>query len=379
MNYIDLFAGCGGLSLGLHNAGLEGIFAVEKNKDAFSTLEKNLIQKRNHFSFPKWLNQENLDINELLKKYRKNLKDLKNVDLIVGGPPCQGFSMAGRREKSDSRNGLMKSYLEMVELTNPKYIFFENVYGFTVAFDKNKNSPSSFIKKELEKLGYNIDSRIVNVSEYGVPQNRKRFILFGSKQKNAKLFFEILETKKINKRISIQEAISDLERTHGEVESSDTRNFKNGLYGKKTSDYQISMTKNSPKIPDSHRFAKHKEETVRIFKELMKFQDHQSRITPKMFPTLKKRGVTPLKPKEVCNTITSIPDDYIHYSEPRILTVREYARIQSFPDDYLFCGPYTTGGERRKFDVPRYTQIANAIPPIFAEIVGQVLKEINDG
>ena len=111
----------------------------------------------------------------------------------------------------------------------------------------------------------------------------------------------------------------------------------------------------------------------------MNISDKAIRITPSMnlVQGLKKRGVTPLKEDSVCNTITSIPDDYIHYSEPRIMTVREHARIQSFPDNYEFKGPYTTGGERRKVDVPRYTQVANAVPPLFAEQVGRVILELS--
>ena len=131
-------------------------------------------------------------------------------------------------------------------------------------------------------------------------------------------------------------------------------------------------------LPDSHRFAKHRSETIDLFERLMAASEQSIRITPSMnlVEGLKKRGVTPLKKNSICNTITSIPDDYIHYDEPRIMTVREHARIQSFPDDYEFKGPYTTGGKRRKTDVPRYTQVANAVPPMFAEQVGKVLLEI---
>ncbi|MBW7913589.1 MAG: DNA cytosine methyltransferase, partial [Taibaiella sp.] len=98
-SYIDLFAGCGGLSLGLHNAGWKGLFAVEKSPDAFKTLKYNLIDKKNHFNWPKWLGEPtNLEINEVIKKYKNQLQNLRGkVDLVAGGPPCQGFSMAGRR------------------------------------------------------------------------------------------------------------------------------------------------------------------------------------------------------------------------------------------------------------------------------------------
>lgn len=393
MRYIDLFAGSGGLSLGLYNAGLHGIFAVEKNKDAFSTLKYNLIERRNHFSWPNWLEMKNWDINELLEVHSKELSALNgSVDLVVGGPPCQGFSMAGKRKNDDIRNQLMHSYIEFIKLVQPTMLFFENVQGFTVEFkdQKNKQKYSDILVSELHELGYNIDYRIVTMSEYGVPQNRKRFILFASKNGTYEIFFdELLKNKDCFLRdrglkipITISQAINDLKKSHGEVDSKDTKAFKNGKYGRATSAYQKLMRNNIERgaLPDSHRFVKHKSETIDLFKRLMTASEKSIRITPSMnlVEGLKKRGVTPLKKNSICNTITSIPDDYIHYDEPRIMTVREHARIQSFPDDYEFKGPYTTGGERRKTDVPRYTQVANAVPPLFAEQVGEVLLKISE-
>lgn len=391
MKYIDLFAGAGGLSLGLHKAGLTGLFAVERNKDAFATLKYNLIDKKSHFEWPEWLDQKNWDILELLEKHSLELSNLKgNVDLVVGGPPCQGFSMAGKRQNDDVRNLLMHSYIEIVSLVQPTFLFFENVQGFTVDFkgeDTSKNY-SDILLDKLENLGYKVDYQIITMSEFGVPQNRKRFILFASKDELKKSFFDILihnrdaflKERRLKLPITVSQAIDDLKYEHGVVDSKDTKNFKNGTYGKANSSYQRLMKKNLVKkaIPDSHRFAKHRQETVDLFERLMQASDKVIRITPKMnlVEGLKKRGVTPLKEKSVCNTITSIPDDYIHYAEPRIMTVREHARIQSFPDEYAFKGPYTTGGERRKIDVPRYTQVANAVPPLFAEQVGNVIMSL---
>lgn len=393
MKYIDLFAGSGGLSLGLYNAGLHGIFAVERNKDAFSTLKYNLIERKKHFSWPNWLEMKNWDINELLEVHSKELATLNgSVDLVVGGPPCQGFSMAGKRKNDDIRNQLMHSYIEFIKLVQPTMLFFENVQGFTVGFKdhKDKQKYSDILVSELRELGYNLDYKIVTMSEYGVPQNRKRFILFASKNGAYEIFFdELLKNKDCFLRdrglkipITISQAINDLKKSYGEVDSKDTKAFKNGKYGRATSAYQKLMRNNIERVafPDSHRFAKHKSETIDLFKRLMTASEKSIRITPSMnlVEGLKKRGVTPLKKNSICNTITSIPDDYIHYDEPRIMTVREHARIQSFPDDYEFKGPYTTGGERRKTDVPRYTQVANAVPPLFAEQVGEVILKISE-
>ena len=396
--YIDLFAGCGGLSLGLQKAGWTGLFAVEKNEDAFSTLQQNLIVNRGHFQWPNWLPQTNLDINVLLKDYEEELIGLRgHVQLLVGGPPCQGFSMAGKRTGNDIRNRLYNSYIKFVEIIEPEMLFFENVHGFTVGFNRKYNGKqtkgepySQKLIKQLKKLGYDVGYDVILMSDYGVPQKRKRFILFASKTGNANGFFDKLSQKKdeflldkdIRVPVTVSEAIGDLERRHGEIQSIDSPKFMNGLYGEISSAYQVLMRANinADTVPNSHRFAKSKQETIELFERLMKVSNDAIRITPKMelVDGLKKRGVTPLKRDCVCSTITSIPDDFIHYSEPRIMTVRECARIQSFPDDYIFLGKYTTGGERRKYDVPRYTQVANAVPPLFAEQVGLVLQEMID-
>ncbi|MCR4311887.1 MAG: DNA cytosine methyltransferase, partial [Candidatus Uhrbacteria bacterium] len=136
--YIDLFAGCGGISLGLFHAGWHGLFAIEKDKMAFGTLQKNLILKKDHFNWPMWLPQTEHDIKEVMKNYRSELENIKGkVDLVVGGPPCQGFSMAGKRNEGDKRNKLIDAYVEFIEIVKPKMLFFENVKGFTIGFKKD--------------------------------------------------------------------------------------------------------------------------------------------------------------------------------------------------------------------------------------------------
>src|SRR6185295_14141658 len=181
--YIDLFAGCGGLSLGLHNAGWKGLFAIEKSPDAFKTLKHNLINIKNHFEWPEWLPESNLEIDNVLNNYPAELKSLKyKVDLVAGGPPCQGFSMAGRRNENDQRNNLIKKYIEFIGIIKPKIIFFENVKGFTMEFKKNKDKGidySLYVQEELEKAGYSVKGELINFGEFGIPQKRTRFILVG--------------------------------------------------------------------------------------------------------------------------------------------------------------------------------------------------------
>lgn len=394
LNYIDLFAGCGGLSLGLYNAGWHGLFAIEKNADAFLTLSTNLVEKKQHYSWPSWLPKSSLDIYEVINSKTEELKYLRGqVPLVVGGPPCQGFSMAGRRKSNDARNELFAAYLDFIRLVQPDTLLFENVYGFTVAFtDENGNRGDAYSKKvtdALYKEGYVTHSKLIDMSEYGVPQRRTRFILVASKSFAPSSFFELLEKnrtaflagKKLTTPVTIEEAIGDLLMKNGTEECPDFPGFKSGTYGEAISAYQKYMRNGvSEKIPNSHRFVQHKKSTVEIFEKLMEASKKTQRYTPKTFKDLKKRSVTVVKADSICPTVTSIPDDLLHYSEPRIPTVREVARIQSFPDWYEFRGKYTTGGDRRKIDVPRYTQVANAVPPLFAEQAGLVLKElIKDG
>ncbi len=145
-----------------------------------------------------------LEINEVIDKYKSDLKKLKGkVTMIAGGPPCQGFSMAGRRNENDLRNNLINSYIEFVKIVEPQIIFFENVKGFTMEFKKNKEKGiaySSLVTQKLDETGYYVKGQLVNFGEYGIPQKRTRFILVGIKKTNKKAsqekadnFFKMLE------------------------------------------------------------------------------------------------------------------------------------------------------------------------------------------
>ncbi len=386
LNYIDLFAGCGGLSLGFYQAGLAGVFAIEKDKMAFETLKTNLINKVNHFNWPEWLPIKEHDINSVIKEYENKLKSLNGkIDIVGGGPPCQGFSFAGRRQENDIRNRLVDSYLKFIELVRPKAVFLENVRGFTVGF-KNGNgrgeAKSEYVERRLKLLGYNISSRLIDFSDFGIPQRRIRFVLAGFLDKDPENFFDLLYGKKedfikskgIKDLNTAWDAISDLEYKKIRHEMSA---FEYGTYSKAKSAYQRLMRKgNEVACPDSHRFARHSEKVVRNFKYMLNHSDRNKPVDMNIrnMLGLKKRSIVPLAASVPCPTLTTLPDDYIHYSEPRILTVRECARIQSFPDWFKFSGKYTTGGKLRKFEVPRYSQVGNAIPPLFMEQAGIVME-----
>jgi len=393
--YIDLFAGCGGLSLGIHKSReWHGLFAIEKDKMAFDTLRANLIDKRGHFDWPKWLPVKNHDINDVLRDFKSELLSLRGqLDLVTGGPPCQGFSAAGRRNEDDDRNKLIRSYLMFIMYTRPKAVMFENVKGFTLQFKRNKTAGFSYlnyVRSVLGRLGYNVEGRLVNFAEFGVPQRRTRFILVGIRRDlctRPEAFFEalyaakgsFLKGKRLPKNTTVSQAISDLHKENGILLFEENQRFKRGTYSPARTRYQQLMRADSPSLlPDSHRFANHEPRVVSRFRYILR----KGTRNKNAFDILSvqhqtnKHTVIPLSPDLHSPTLTTLPDDYIHYCEPRILTVREYARLQSFPDDFVFLGKFTTGGHLRTKEVPRYSQIGNAIPPLFGEHAASVLKRL---
>lgn len=385
IKYLDLFSGAGGLSYGLSLAGLKGVIAIEKNEDAFKTYNYNILEK-GLYEWPKSISKRAYDIEDFYNDHIDFLLNNKDIDLIAGGPPCQGFSMAGKRNRSDTRNELSYIYIKYIEILKPKMIFLENVEGYNLSFSEQEQSVASIVEAKLSDMGYSTYSKIINMADYGIPQLRKRYILFACKDFEAKLFFEKLErvserflrNNNLCKDITVDEAIGDLKKGKQRKKEG---NFIFGKYRNPTSSYQVFMRRNvlSNSNPNSHRFVNHSKFIISKFKRIMKITgDSQRTLTPDERKSLSitKRNITALKKGNICRTITSIPDDYVHYIEPRVMTPRECARIQGFPDDFHFLGKYTTGGELRKFDVPRYTQIANAIPPLFSFQVGLTVKEL---
>ncbi len=403
--FVDLCAGCGGLSLGLMNAGWKGLFAVEKNGDAFKTLKFNLLGTRpTKFSWPSWLPQTELALEDLTEKYAAKLTALRGqVDLLAGGPPCQGFSTFGRRRAHDPRNQVFRQYLKVVELLQPKMVLMENVRGILCPF-KGEDAPKdkdgkpliyAEIIKDALNNEYDVASAIVQAKDYGVPQTRPRFILVGVRKNSVpasapdiKGFFAFLEqgrksflAKKNLARThnTVRHAISDLLKTGGELHDCiENPRFKQGAYGKQTSKYQRHLHGDmNGAIADSHRFAKHRQTTVDKFAWFQKWCVSGKKIEQEDRGEYanKKHTVYILNADQPAPTVTTLPDDMIHYAEPRILTVREMARLQSFPDWFQFKGKYTTGGDRRTKECPRYTQVGNAVPPLLAEAIGRALLD----
>jgi DNA (cytosine-5)-methyltransferase 1 len=401
--FIDLFAGCGGLSLGLSQARWKGIFAVEKDSDAFATLSHNLIKcRKKAFEWPDWLEQEATSVQALHKKHASRLKSLRGqVDVLTGGPPCQGFSTFGRRDPEDPRNQLFLTYIEIVKLVQPKIVLIENVRGIQFRF-KNRTTKKGKVVKDLvyadrimmalDSAGYHPVKLQVSAEDFGVPQVRPRIIILGFSKK---LWREVpaiesqLElTKKnfsrrlglISGKVSVADAISDLQRTKIPVRPCpEMPRFEQGHHVQPQTAYQRLMHgKLNGALADSHRFARHGKQTVAAFDYYLAHCPKGKKLEPSERGRFanKKHTVYVLDPKRPAPTVTTLPDDMVHFSEPRILTVREMARLQSFPDWFEFKGKYTTGGERRTQECPRYTQVGNAVPPLLARAIGLALSEL---
>lgn len=422
--FVDLYAGCAGLSLGLMLSGWRGLFAVEKDANAFETLKHNLIDGAHgvNYDWPDWLPKRHTTIGAFINRYSDELLELRGrVDLVVGGPPCQGFSMAGRRKKNDPRNTMFRHYVKIVELIRPTLLLLENVKGIDIEFAKGKEKgeakktrrrrgrpPLTFaarIQRALDKAGYRVFVRLVKAVDHGVPQTRPRYFVFAIakthlvnvdeamlSEDGALNPFRILESLRIpfllqkglapDKAVTVQNAISDLETSNKElIECEDSPGFKQVRYEKPLTAYQQLMHgAMNGTSPNSLRLVNHRPETVTRFQLILDTcrrgvclsKEDRKRLG------MKKYATVPLDCAQPSHTLTTLPDDLIHYSEPRILTVRENARLQSFPDWYEFKGVYTTGGKQRVRQCPRYTQVGNAVPPLLAELIGLVFWLIHE-
>jgi DNA (cytosine-5)-methyltransferase 1 len=408
--FIDLFAGAGGLSLGLMAAGLRGLFAVETEPNAFATLKANLIDGvHGHlYEWPTWLPKEPIDIGALIGRYEDNLRRLRGrVDVLAGGPPCQGFSAAGRRRRDDPRNRLFELYACVAELIQPSFLVFENVPWIAIPFGKKERKArnprglgrpslpySTVIAKRLALAGYDVVGIEEHAVDFGVPQARTRYLMVGMrKELEWSLTSEdikgllsaqrddLLSRVGLKRLTTLKQAISDLEtRQRALVACEDSPGFKQVRYAGPRTAYQKVMHQGMAPIqaPNSLRIANQRPETVARLRKILTTCRKDVRLSPRDRERygINKASTTPLAPNKPSKTITSLPDDLIHYSEPRILTVRECARVQSFPDWFEFHGKYTTGGDKRRYEVPRYTQVANAVPPLLAQVIGGVLLQM---
>lgn len=393
-------------------AGWRGLFAIEVAKDAYKSLAHNLIEPypiSRHgyrFDWPDWLERKPYDIRNFIKKYRPRLKELRGtIQLVTGGPPCQGFSFAGRRDQGDHRNELFKYYLDIVDLLSPEFVLMENVQGISVIHGISRErrlgkrqSYSERIRRRLERHGFEVQQHVIRAMDFGVPQIRPRYFTLGIRrdllsQDSSVDFYRVLFGIRkeflqglglpVSRPVSVHNAISDLE-TSGKLLvpclDSESPGYMQIKYSGPRTKYQRLMHENSNHRPiNSLRLIRHREETVAKFKRILRTCRKGVELSDSDRKKLgiSKLAITPLAPDKPSHTLTTLPDDFLHYAEPRIHTVREYARLQSFPDWFEFQGKYSTGGNRRAHECPRYSQVGNAVPPLLAEALGKALRKVD--
>lgn len=342
LNCIDLFCGCGGLSLGFEKAGINVLVGIDAWQDAITTFNYNHKNSKGICA-----DLSTLEPSEIEKELNG-----KSVDLIIGGPPCQGFSVAGKRIVDDVRNNLYKNFVRFVEYYKPKAFMMENVPNIlSIGGGIVRDS----IVKDFSDLGYKVVYKVLTASNYGTPQNRRRAVFVGFK--DGKEF--IFPQQTVEQLVTSYEALSDLPENSLE-DGSDYPMTTN-------CDYQKLMRCNSSKIYN-HQITEHSDKTKEII-ALVPDGGNYKNLPPELQQTRKVHiAWTRLNSQKPSFTIDTGHRHHFHYKWNRIPTVRESARIQSFPDDFIFLGTKTS----------QYKQVGNAVPPLMAEAIAKKLKETLD-
>lgn len=341
MNVLDLFSGAGGLSYGFEMAGFNILLGIDNDEAALNTF------KLNH----KDSQTLNCDITKVT--YENEIKSLignKKIDVIVGGPPCQGMSLSGPRKFEDPRNRLYLSYIRLVKEIKPKAFVIENVTGIISLF---KGQIKDHIIEEFTKMGYKVQFKTLIASDYGVPQNRKRVIFVGTLEDG----FSFPEP--VDYTVTTEMSISDLpplEYELGEEEADYLTQPQN--------DYQKIMRSNSWKVYN-HIAANHSDRVKEIIALVPDGGNYKD--LPEELRGTRKFNVawTRFPSNRPSPTIDTGHRHHFHYKFNRVPTVRESARLQSFPDDFIFTGNKTQ----------QFRQVGNAVPPIMAKAIADSLLD----
>ena len=299
--------------------------------------------------------------------------------------------MNGRRDPDDPRSRMVSAYLDVVEHVRPRLVLLENVPGFVSMKAAGGDTYAEVVRRRLGELGYEVWADVLMASDWGVPQRRPRHICVAATRGSLPGIhpFERLRTERrgfLGARglwlgpTTVRDALSDFELDGREPEP-DPEWGSHGFTaverhsGTGASAYQRLMRHGSAGQPNDRRLARHSPAIVARLHQILATCRKGASLRPADRERLGmgKRCVTPLDPQSTAPTVTTLPDDFVHYSEPRTMSVREHARLQSFPDWFSFCGPYTAGSIRRKYACPRYTQVGNAVPPLLAEAIGESL------
>lgn len=336
MKIIDLFCGIGGLSLGFEQSGFEVVSAIDMWKDAIVTFNHNRKSPVGKVETVEMFNQTEL----------MELTSHHHISGIIGGPPCQGFSTVGRRVVDDPRNKMYLEFFKAVKIAQPDFFVIENVKGMLTL---NKGAfVSDLIDRFGENgLGYTISYQLLNAADYGIPQNRFRVFFVGIKGKR----FEFPQP--FSYTLTAKDGISDLEGSTNEQYGSSPQN-----------DYQAKL-RGQCKHPVNQDYTSHTAQTVSIISMIPDGGNIKS-LPPEYWQIRKyNKAFERMGTFKPSNTIDTGHRNYFHYSEPRIPTVRESARLQSFPDDFEIIG--TRGSQ--------YKQVGNAVPPMLANILAEQIKK----
>ena len=436
-NAIDLFCGAGGMSEGLIQAGFHILFSSDINPDVQRTYMNRHEQLGLHQGVNTYFHRG--DIRELtgnlINEKIANLEifrnqDVPEIDAVFGGPPCQGFSRAGRRDPNDPRNMLFREYLRVINEVRPRYVVLENVTGFMdtkfygfegvtgYQYPDGEIVPN-ILMHEFQLRGYHtLEPRILNAAHYGVPQRRNRVIVMAYRNDMVPPVYPE-PTHNDDTALTIADAISDL------IRNEDIRNQVHNI----DTDFQIASregrtpdvngnTINSNGVIHNNEVSAHQQiiaERFALFREGEDGAGLKNRVMSEgidisNYPALinhcvnamgleqeqvielfragnvsrenvdilltKKNIRTRLDRNKPSATVMTIADDYISPFEPRTFSVRELARLQSFDDSFEFLGKRTTGGLRRRVEVPQYSQVGNAVPPLLARAVANEIMRV---
>lgn len=345
-NVIDLFSGAGGLSCGFERAGYNILLGIDNDAMALETF------KRNHKG-PKAICGDITTI-----EYEKDIHPLlgnKSIDVIIGGPPCQGFSLSGPRSFNDPRNKLYLSYIRLVEQIMPKAFVIENVPGLVALF--NGEVKDNIIKRFTE-MGYDVKYQILCSSDYGVPQSRRRVVFVGMKGNNCFIY-----PQRNGNTVTCEMALSDLPPlidTLGTQEQQYIFTPQNA--------YQRTMREHSTYVYN-HIAATHSERVKHIISLVPDGGNYKD--LPEEYKHSRNFHVawTRFASNKPAPTIDTGHRHHFHYKYNRVPTVRECARIQSFPDDFIFLGNKTQ----------QFRQVGNAVPPLMAQRVAEELSKALGG
>lgn len=363
---IDLFAGCGGMSLGFKMAGFHSVLAVEKDEWAAETYQFNHQNTSVHVG-------DITEITEPKKQFPQN-----EIAGIIGGPPCQGFSLSGSRDPKDPRNSLFMDYMRFVQDFKPAFFVMENVMGILSAKNKNGEWVKDVIVQVAVSHGYNTHILQLNAAEYGVPQARNRVFFVGIRQ-DYPFVPAYLQPKKItvDKPITLWQAISDLPQIEAGQGKDDV-----AYLNTPQNDYQAWCRQDSSALYN-HISMRHTQRLIERFKcihwgqsladvpeeHMQRKRGDAEKISGKVYS---QNNMRPHPDKPAPTLPASFQSNFIHPYLHRNFTAREGARLQSFPDNYIFKGKRTTMSWEK--NLSQFQQIGNAVPPLLAKALGLMIK-----